>query len=270
MFYKGTKVIIIGSAVTRRAGPRVGSIGYILSVSDSLGHNEKGDIFYCTAKVLFTRYGYQDRERLEIKKVILVAPEVFHEQNTKDNIIQKLKRYVRTEKRNHIVAVPVNTCSEEDKAIVLFSKLMCDSHLIANLYNVYASKLDKSFYRPERLRKSLDYETLKLVYLVISTHRLFLLKGLIKACSQNSASFNSLFVLVNKLQTLHTKTCNLDSVHPPVFFYSNVKRNLFKTQYIVNLFTSRTKEKQVAEVEKICDILAAVFLEGAKTFNKFT
>lgn len=77
MIKTGTKVIVLSSSCRKKTGPRKGSIGFISQVrqhGSEISYVEKGDVFVNLTKVVFTRYGFESKERMELKYFINVFP----------------------------------------------------------------------------------------------------------------------------------------------------------------------------------------------------
>lgn len=118
MFYIGTKIVVIGSNVKRKAGPRVGSIGFVayLKIDNNfINFIEDGNFIICEALVLFTRYGFQKQTRFETKKVFLIIPSIrkINAKKTTTKILQKdvnaVKKYLDMDKlgKLHLCKLPI-------------------------------------------------------------------------------------------------------------------------------------------------------------------
>ena len=53
MLYIGTKIVVIGSNVKRKAGPRIGSIGFIVDIMTNKRMTLLGNNLVCDAYILF-------------------------------------------------------------------------------------------------------------------------------------------------------------------------------------------------------------------------
>lgn len=92
MFYKSTKIVVTGSNLLRKAGPRIGSLGYISDINLVTEEVYKNKIFFIfAATIFFYRYGYELTDRFEKKQVFVVLP-----------FIEKEKEYSKDKVNNFI------------------------------------------------------------------------------------------------------------------------------------------------------------------------
>lgn len=136
MLYQSTKIVVIGSNAKRRAGPRVGSIGYVCNssfVSNRLPTRES------LATVLFTRYGYEKKQRFEVINTVLEVPKIVIGQNPKKTVNKLIAKVTSSSMyRDRLVVVPLE--GEVDAAAGLY----------CNLYNnkLYRDIQTEYFRRP--------------------------------------------------------------------------------------------------------------------------
>lgn len=131
MFDNGDKVVVIGSTVKKnKTGPKKGSLGYVLGCS--LTHTLYSDDFHSIkriyrVKVLFIRYGFEKKYRLEAKTVVSTITGTYaninrkefikalsidtDKQTTEDSVITRLKM----ENIPMCILVPANRCSNTSK-----------------------------------------------------------------------------------------------------------------------------------------------------------
>lgn len=76
MYCTSTKVVVIGTNIKRKAGPRIGSLGYISQISKGIRYPDLANTIAYNAVVWFIRYGYEKKSRLEKKRVVVVVPEI--------------------------------------------------------------------------------------------------------------------------------------------------------------------------------------------------
>ena len=80
MFDPGTKIILVESSLHKTVGPRKGSIGYISNCYDTRTFNliKEGfdyvSVIASLCEVLFIRFGFEERGRMERKTIIALFP----------------------------------------------------------------------------------------------------------------------------------------------------------------------------------------------------
>ena len=121
MFNTGTEVVILGSNVKRKSGPRIGSVGHICTnlpdvtgiACNNIGQNTYAYMRQCT--ILFHRFGYQKSKKLELQTVNILLPKI--ELHKKAELsLNKFINYTNNITRNRnkfrnamVFAVSVNT-----------------------------------------------------------------------------------------------------------------------------------------------------------------
>ncbi|MBV5347480.1 hypothetical protein JZU46_04605 [bacterium] len=142
MFYKSTKIVVIGSNVTRKAGPRIGSLGYIRNISlDSTTKIDNGVLLIFKATIYFYRYGYEKRERLEKQDVNMIVP-IVKEDGSK-NILRKAMAFIETKKaekkKTYLLLSPVIEHTAVFESAHSFCAKVCSMLLQPKLQNVLKS-----------------------------------------------------------------------------------------------------------------------------------
>lgn len=164
MFYVGTKIVVIGSNVKRKAGPRIGSTGFIILNNDMLHYIESGSFIICKASVLFTRYGFQKQHRFEVKKVFFIIPNIkkILIQKISNKILQKdinsIKKYLSIANLNRkpiLLVSPANNLEESCIKGKVFSCLLNNS-IREKINCIVYGFSSKSFPNTERLQASLS------------------------------------------------------------------------------------------------------------------
>ena len=133
MFYTSTKIVVIGSNVRRKAGPRVGSEGFIVSINPGVQfqvqYTNDISLRLCLATVLFTKYGFQKSERAELKEIALILPDARNSRSSTNKIIKETKKYINNyEGATGIVgkkAVIMAAPTEYVDASMLHYKIFC-------------------------------------------------------------------------------------------------------------------------------------------------
>jgi len=222
MLELGTKIIVIGSGVTRKAGPRIGSIGYILNIEnfgeDLAEHNEYIKFF---ASVLFTRYGFQKKERQEIKRVCLFVPNFFC-QDSKEIPFKVPKIY------NNLPVVelaPLASSLEEHKFMQLAINLCVKTKTNTNLCKVAFDIRDNVFVKPEVFKNKLAASTIiALRDLLYSKTNIAIINKLKSLYNTDRKSYEELLNLTIELNILSGKKIECKQIHEIQMVYLN---NLF-------------------------------------------
>ena len=169
MFYIGTKIVVVGSNIKRKAGPRSGSIGFIISISSNqnfLNFIDDGNFILCEAKVLFTRYGFQKQERFEVKRVFFIVPNIrkINIQKTTTKILQKdinnIKRYLTTNNLSKMPILLVSPADNQDNICITGKVFSClSNNKIREKINCITYGLSsKNFPNAERFQNTLSKE----------------------------------------------------------------------------------------------------------------
>lgn len=170
MFYIGTKIVVVGSNVKRKAGPRLGSIGFIISITSNqnfLHFIEDNTFIVCEAHVLFTKYGFQKQERFEIKKVYFIVPNIRKASTYKitTKLVQKdisnIKKYLTINNLNKTPILLVSPADNLDNTCIIGKVFSCLLHTkIREKINCITYGLSsKNFPNTERFQKTLSKET---------------------------------------------------------------------------------------------------------------
>jgi hypothetical protein len=109
MFYCGTKVIVLSSNTTTKASPRVGSIGYIANCNRLVTTNAGINLITVKASIVFIRYGYEKKLRIEHKNVTLCTPSIASFLLENNKLINKTIKKVKNIKSidNLLLVAPI-------------------------------------------------------------------------------------------------------------------------------------------------------------------
>ena len=130
MFYLGDQIVIIESSIGKNIGPRKGSLGFFsekLADYSKIAPKQYGVQFnglfdFTAMTVVFFRYGYQNKLRVEKKNVLLITPYITEKTGIKEleNIVsflaskknteakEKLCKIIGVEKIPVVLALPSN------------------------------------------------------------------------------------------------------------------------------------------------------------------
>jgi hypothetical protein len=106
MLPKNMKIVVIGSNVKRRAGPRVGSEGYIIQIDKPKRTGSMPGAILCRATVLFTKYGFEKKTRLERVSVYVVAPDLETGANPRKAINKTIRNLQKADLSHMLVVAP--------------------------------------------------------------------------------------------------------------------------------------------------------------------
>jgi hypothetical protein len=162
MFINGQKVIVINSTVKKgNIGPRKGSIGYVSDCKKNYFYN---GMIITPVDIIFNRYGFEKRERIERRLVYVVLPPILWNDvknfsptkairstlHTIPDGIEKIRLYIKEElfgQNNPIICTmgPLNgsciTESKNDVTAWTLSMLSC-KRVSDAIYNWHAKKSD--------------------------------------------------------------------------------------------------------------------------------
>lgn len=216
MFYIGTKIVVIGSNIKRKAGPRIGSTGFIIGIAPSKGvidtiNNNKIEFNVCGATILFTKYGFQKCNRLEIKKVYLIVPNIVKMGIDVQNSIQTIKKTLKfnnnTDINNHTLLLvgPANNFNDLD----IVNKIICylwNATIRQKIYSVINLPSSKDLPNKEKLLSTFSIQTREFLIQLLEIHNTniaynlllstkdFILKDILNLIIK----LNSLSIIVNK------------------------------------------------------------------------
>lgn len=209
MFYVGTKIVVIGSNIKRKAGPRIGSIGFVILNNNMMHFIENGNFIICEASVLFTRYGFQRQNRFEIKRVFFIIPNIkkISIQKISKKILHKdinnIKKYLTTANLNTkpiLLVSPANNLDNYSLKGKVFSCLL--NNIIREKINciVYGFS-SKSFPNTERLQATLSKEAK--TFLTTFLNRNDLNKNIALVNNTSVNILNEVLELIIKLDALN-------------------------------------------------------------------
>jgi len=107
------KIVVIGSNVKRRAGPRVGSEGYIVQIDKPKRIGGLPETILCRATVLFTKYGFEKKTRLERVLVYIVAPDLKMGTNPRKAVNKTIRNLQKTTLHHLLVVAPARENIED-------------------------------------------------------------------------------------------------------------------------------------------------------------
>lgn len=210
MFYIGTKIVVIGSNVKRRAGPRPGSIGFIISMmynQNLLKYIDEGNFIVCNAIVLFTKYGFQKQERFEVKNVYFIIPNIrkINTQKITTRTLQKdinsIKRYLTT---NDLVKTTllVSPADNQDNTCIIGKVFSCLSNnkIRVKIDCILKGVSSENFPNTERFQGTLSKEAKNFLASFLNCSNINSINYLIN--KTDKVVLNEILYLVVKLDSL--------------------------------------------------------------------
>ncbi len=156
MFPISTKVVVIGSGVKRKSGPRVGSIGFITENTTRPFNIGYKNINAYNINILFTRYGYEKKQRLELKSTIVLAPASLSNKVNQKKLLNKLIRTTKSLTNSVLVLAPTH-----DQSILSRNEL--NGRIISNLISSeFSSVYSNIINKPIKLKKNNVQNTSKI------------------------------------------------------------------------------------------------------------
>jgi hypothetical protein len=155
MFSVGTKIRLVASSCDKQTGPKRGSMGYVASYSDGSYVDESRGMVIGVGSVMFFRYGFEQRTRLEQKEVAFVFPIVnrnkgdFHPQVTRikdlingrgnSDIIDQLRSTVTMKSQMPVVLAAPVTANDQSLLDCPDNefKAWVSSHLVSGSFGMY-------------------------------------------------------------------------------------------------------------------------------------
>lgn len=161
MFYKSTKIVVIGSNVRRKAGPRVGSLGFIVSSDNGQRINQLPGCIVFSASIIFTKYGFEKKHRFEHDRHLLIVPEPAFGANVRKAFNKTIQVINKSKLNSCLMACPIEETTEspEEFAARIFSKL--NSRQFLEIVNTLAErefgqkKLKDFYWNMDRIRASM-------------------------------------------------------------------------------------------------------------------
>ena len=96
MFDIGTKVIVLTSSLRKTAGPRRGSIGYVMSSLNNNGaYRDDLRLTMGACKVIFTRYGFEHDKSRKEKRVFFNLFPIVEKISKKDELPVAIKQVIK-------------------------------------------------------------------------------------------------------------------------------------------------------------------------------
>lgn len=92
MIETGTKVIVLSSSCKKKTSPRRGSVGFVSKVrryGPEISYIDGEDAFINLTKVIFTRYGFEHKERCESKFFLNVFPSYLSERKINEALLER-------------------------------------------------------------------------------------------------------------------------------------------------------------------------------------
>jgi hypothetical protein len=118
MFDVGSEIVVLGSNVKTKSGPRVGSIGHVCWTNNNATEtkiNNEVPAYIGNASIIFNRYGYQEGRRAEVKSVCVVLPKYSYSAD----IERHISKFI-----NIINNIPRNPNKSRSKPIIFASDLI--------------------------------------------------------------------------------------------------------------------------------------------------
>ena len=270
MLYIGTKIVVIGSNVKRKAGPRVGSVGFITNIMPNNKMANFGNILVCEAYVLFIRYGFQEQQRYELKRVMAAIPRMDKSSWKMTEVMREIRKTVKmdtTLRLPLLMLSPSMEVTEKDLQYKVHSYLC--SNMRYKLQNIAYLNNTKTFPNTERLRATLSNEATTLLRVSttnIKPNQLNLL--LSNIFEKNTHVLKEILELVLKLDALHSIVAQQDKRFKDPNSSSAVCCNLFKPYEFNKYVTEYSKYAPPELIAFYTELSRSYVMEGIKVLNK--
>ncbi len=263
MFCTNTKIVVTGTNVDRKAGPRIGSLGYISHIDTPNRFNINKNIYIQAARIIFIRYGYEKKKRFETINVYLVSPKS-RLSNNKRKVINKCINITKNiKKANRVPYICVSPVDEDlTNDYELIAKVVSKLHtseffnLIKLLSNPNRDKeycANEGLHNIENIYNILPDSTLKFLNEYNKPIKSTETKKLIlKHYKNNEKSIKELFMFINMCVVLADKTNKKYSNKANPWYnaeydFDNLTDKLFKIFEFNYRLRGATKQKNVLE-----------------------
>lgn len=269
MLYIGTKIVVIGSNVKRKAGPRTGSIGYVLYITDMPIIDKHANVVMFDAQILFSCFGFQKRERYEVQRVRIVMPRMHAVEADVTKTYAATTKYLKQQEENkhlqHIMVCPLNWTERSELPYKMFS-LLQNNNIRSKLERIYYKHASKDFPHTAKLYNMLSVEALLMLKNVLPHQKISRTMYLLKTTPTEILEEVLLFITrLNSLQEIVEKRRKsprkfdielqvVDTIFKPYEFLNTAK--------LVKRYTSNEYLKQCT------DMSAQFSIEVSKVISK--
>lgn len=171
MLNTGTKVWVVASSCQKKIGPRHGSIGYVSGFNDFDSTSIDGNIVLSPRKIIFLRYGFEKRLRVETREVLLACP-ILRDKKADassqiNSLCNEIKRFKTKQSSSHIVVVtPINDGTSLMDCSAVEFRAWISSYLRCPYFNSFTQlTLSHGYFTNfgnELLKKRTAWETMRL------------------------------------------------------------------------------------------------------------
>ena len=274
MFQKSMKIVVIGSNVKRKAGPRVGSQGYILNIDKAQRTAHIPEMTVCSAKALFTRFGFEKQTRFEKVAVIIVAPDIQSGNNPRKAVNKAIRNIQKTPLTHAILAAPAveNILDPQEVCAKIMCKV-CSQPFIRISHNICSPFASPDLGDLTKLNEVLPQHVKKFMLEMTQCSKMSQLRDVIEArYFLKPREIGELFNIVNICEILDHKARTRIKYKPTYYGVNRVKimGALFNIHEFNALTTRPNKAQQATLREEYSKLVLEVQNKGSLIINKHT
>lgn len=285
MFCKSTEIVVTGSNVKRKAGPRVGSLGFISYISkdpSEVAQYKNSNFFIYVAIIHFYKYGYEKNTRFEKKQVNILVP--FIEKDIDTFYTDKIKQFLKEKsKKIYLTVSPAQVDASFKDPNRLYTKIISKLFFQENqnyytlLDCIITNKNDKNinFFDSTKIQYKLNEKNTYFLIRYLNINRFeerhkqaFYIK-LLKELELTNDDLSNLFIFLNMVDLLLKEGYNkkYGGAFKKDYFYAymHLLSVLFYT-YKTNRLLS-VAGGNVDVVKKLVEVRKNIIAEGIKVLN---
>lgn len=291
MFYTSTQIIVTGSNVVRKSGPRIGSLGYITEPEMQLPELFNDVLFFIAqADVYFFRYGYELKHRFERKKVNIILPVPTNETSSINYTLLKnrTRTYLKIKKLDknliYLTVSPVNDTNIFDSKNKFCAKI---TSLLSNpVYKPFMKSVTRGVNDKKYLINNVNnlinlinsrvlyffYKYMSISDSKVLTHKQNLLNKLILYCLYNDKdNLKELILFLNTIKLLDSKFEPFQNMTAPKAIdylrsYTYIMGYLFKS-YELSKMIKVYGRLNTRVLENVHQLKTCILQEGNKVLN---
>lgn len=293
MFNVGSKITVIGSPYKSKSSPRIGSVGYILNIKPPILVYIHNLLCYeSKASIIFTRYGYQNKSRFELKNVYIIVPKNFSEESNINKTLNSVINLVKNKKRKHKKNLGF-TAKEKNLSTIVVAPLIekynfddindISGAILSRLLNVDISRIlykatllkTKSLKSAAKIRYIIKPKTTLLVRTLYNFDNLYTLKQ--KLMEFDITTLKNFICVTSLIKAMQLREFNLKIEDKGNLFLKNnpnivklLYKNLFNDDVYLALLKSEFINKKVKYWKKsikISSILRNTIKQKALTLD---
>ncbi len=232
MFYIGSEVIVIGSNIKRKSGPRKGSIGNVSQIQNPVRISDTQSVI--PSIISFSRYGHENKSRLEIKTVYINSFSNIKNTHGSDINFEKcINKFIQQTSKiklnpsSVVVLAPIGVFNllnikKDNKRIISYIISVIKNPIVfTELNNIVHSASDKY----SVLKDALGLNQLAIIQTIVNANHNDLIYILNSCVSNHKPFIKNLLNILNNIKSLILKN-NRNDVKKPRFLTPHLTGNI--------------------------------------------